>query len=100
MLNDWQGESAVIDAERRGSAEGKGRGFFLKDFLGSCPGRDLPRSGWRARWGLRVSTYIRRVLVDHVFVQLLMRVVNLLLSQVATASFCEYSRCYLSNSIR
>ena len=101
MPNDWLGGSATAagDAERRGSAEWKGRGFYLKDFQGQYPGRGLPRSGWRAKW-LRVSVYIRRVLVDHVFVKLLMRVVNLLLSQVATASFCEYSWRYQCNTIR
>jgi hypothetical protein len=31
--NDWQGGSAAAgDAERRGSAEWKDRGFCLKDF--------------------------------------------------------------------
>ena len=100
MLNGWLGGSAAAGAvERRGSAEGKGHGFYLRDFRGWHQGRGLPWSGWIAKY-LRVRTYIRRVLVDHVFVKLLMRVLNLLLSQVATASFCEYSWRYQCNTIR
>ena len=101
MLNDWLGGSAATagDAERRGSAEWKGRGFCLKDFRGWYQGRGLPRSGWRAKW-IRVSVYIRRVLVDHVFVKLLVLVVNLLLSHVATTSFSKDSWRYQCYTIR